>query len=781
MKFSPAFSFGTGTGEDDLRPIGVTVIEDNTLETVNTLQDIVSMGSGEVTSYGRVVNLDILPGFFYVGDRECYLFNEKLSQVSRVTLSGGIYSIKLKAIPDGPLRAGYASAFSDEEEEIELMSRGSSPIFVHRFASGQLTSLGVPLNQLISSETGLSGIMGYTRTSQPSGQIVSGDVANYPWYFSPITPYAKGYEYWRSSKTLPYDRYEHDVRSNSIYLSGDVASLSDEYLIEYEGRNEPLLVPCDLSPMYRIPEGGIVCMTPSGVPSGEAPYRINTYLEKDILAGEVTTVGVEVVSELGNPLQGIPVRAFLRRKDFMITSGEVVYSGVVMLSGVMISGEVVDEVRHILSIPVISGCNQLRDATHIYDEIVVPPGELSYGDVVTAGAARLSGNRVLIPSIGYLSEPYASGDPYNLNRTPYLMGYFPLQGGYTFSGLTDSDGMVRIPYVVPPVFGPGGTVELVLTANEINRIEEIVLSERRDDYYYGCSNNRYDTYLCISGTLRRVPSRNLIPVEWRDPANWMLVSGSVNAGIFWDPGEQALRFIGGGTWVLGSGTFSNPPASSLIPMTTSKFWYYRAVLRKQSGDSPLSFGDVAYDSSRVYQATMQHPGPYEPIGNSGTVPSPAWSEYCNNAIGGLQRTGTSATQADMTKFHSSPAVGYIRPFITVGVPGWQNSIVLLREFEIYSEDITFTVPIPDDCMSPVNLGVRSMSGALGEMYGRLMSGGSPYTGMSFTYPSDVVMASGEMYATYPDFTSGQMLMCTYPTTRSILQMNGRGNYGKFGL
>lgn len=257
------FSSGTGVGKNDLRVTGVSIEETIAGIDVSTI-----IGDGSLvqnalraSDYKYTLNPTVMPGYFYISDKEFYMYNVKTTQFSRAVLSGELVVIQLLAYPDS-----INSYYEDNEEIVE---GGAAPIIIEQFSSGELSNKGVIFDIVINTEDGSPYGFGYRRTLVPLSDgvtypLISGEPGDYPGYVSPLNRYEKCQEEWYTSNILSEADYYYDISTNSIILSGENNEqfLGKEYAIHWESINEPFSVNgINLNPIEAIPENNILCLS----------------------------------------------------------------------------------------------------------------------------------------------------------------------------------------------------------------------------------------------------------------------------------------------------------------------------------------------------------------------------------------------------------------------------------------------------------------------------------------------------------------------------------------
>ena len=494
IKISDIFTSGTGVGDDDLSPAGVSLYEQGSA--AEQYEELMFLGSGvvisgDVSTYEERVDFNVVPGYFYIGDREFYAYNEKVTQVSHPYPSGEYNIILLKDFPDGP-RPSYLDKVLYLSDEVEDKRYGPSPITISTLSSGTLEDLDVPLDTIINSSTGIGDRLGYRMdyTTNPSGDVISGEVESYPSYFSPLERYSKCYEYWREDNVVSPSKYEYDFKTNAIILH-ESDELTDEYIVEFEGKNEPFSTELDLSTLVSYPEDSMICLSPADEVEEEIG-SVQVYTSKKRMYNETITIATEVKSTTGNRLRNIDLDIWLKRKD-MVSSSTTAYR---------------------------EGEPLLYDSGHVYDTLEIDTGlpqqsEVYENGLLIANDHRIDGN-CWVRAAGYLVVP----EDYQSE--------IPTSGpGYHVTAVTDDMGFAHVHYTAPS--GVLSTIDLeieVIASGEIGTADITLLSETEEvhgfveDYYiYG--------YIHTSGTVVSSGSLDvLIPADCSSPSSMILYYAS---------------------------------------------------------------------------------------------------------------------------------------------------------------------------------------------------------------------------------------------------------------
>jgi len=380
LVFSSSFLSGAGTGKNDVKPVSLEVleVEDSSSARLSPLF-VMPEGSGTL-NYQAVTELYIMPGYFYLGDREFYAFGEKGTVFARPVIDDGQAVICLPDFPDGALPI----TDTGDTEEPAVTSpevNGASPIIVRRYPSGTIEALRVPSGVVISSEVGYSGTVGYTLDNNLSG-MVAGEVPDWPWFHNPLSRFGKTFEYWRqddvaSGEILSPDLLTYDFEYNRIILPSGSSIGDYDYIVEMELSNEPFPLGVNFSPLDFYPEDVFVCVGPSGVIDSEEAGAVAVRAGRSRARGEVVTVSAEVFSTDDNRMAKAPVTFWVERPLLRVDGTAV--------SGIPESYEAV-----------------IMDDLLLYDVMELPSGSISENGIIIANDHRIDG-KTMIPSAGYLS------------------------------------------------------------------------------------------------------------------------------------------------------------------------------------------------------------------------------------------------------------------------------------------------------------------------------------------------------------------------------------------
>lgn len=201
-----------------------------------------------------ILDFEVKPGFFYVGDKEYHLYSEKCTEVEY--LEQGQLEMKLKGYPNGYSHIGLYGPFEESEftgvfyDELIDKKKSMHSLYLNeanRFVSAILDESGFPTGvQLCDFDT--SGF--------------------YPLCFTPFHPLAQCYTYWeRDGKCKPinYLRYDFDLFTNSIVRvpSSQNDPLPEGYFIaEYERTTLKTLTGSNWNPIAKRIDEGFLLLSP---------------------------------------------------------------------------------------------------------------------------------------------------------------------------------------------------------------------------------------------------------------------------------------------------------------------------------------------------------------------------------------------------------------------------------------------------------------------------------------------------------------------------------------
>jgi hypothetical protein len=301
IKILEDFISGTGTGKYDLKPLDIEIY-DNQYKIDKTAY----IGGSNVEapfSYIQNIDLRVVPGFFYIHDREFYLYNEKITQVSKATLDQekGLYKIELKELPNGAGTINFQKYIDNELSSRFDDPTGNPPIIVQKYPEGTLSTLNVVFDEKISSRDGLSDGYGYIREN---GTVKPPSESTFPGLFDPFSRFEKCPDHWYENEhVLKFSDYYYDIKTNSIYLyNGDPNS---EYVITFENLNIPLRTRIDLNPLTTEPGNYTLVITPQE--AEQIPAQIKITYSNDTTHSEPIAICISIKDSNNNPIANYEV------------------------------------------------------------------------------------------------------------------------------------------------------------------------------------------------------------------------------------------------------------------------------------------------------------------------------------------------------------------------------------------------------------------------------------------------------------------------------------------
>jgi len=486
------FNFGTGVGPLDMKIMGIAAAE----EIEYSAEAI--LGSG-IPDADIEAAMDIalgtcvvaVPGYLYVGDRELYSYGRKATQITRpVTSSGGIsdpYGVGVVYIPLIDIPDGSTLFYPPSEQDpygSMVENTGAAPILVSAYQSGELTDLFAITGEVIYHDYGMDGQEGYTYDI--SGEVRSGEVSEWPAYFSPLSRFTVLPSYWRENEPmLALDEFYYDLQYNCIVLYNSGAA-DYEYIVEYEAANESFkITDIDLNPLVTYPGNSILCISADNDNTvfKEDPSSVHLHTINTAASGERTTITAEVLSERGNRLDNESVRFRIKRKDVGTLSGEVIYN----------LDEFVEGGPWFL-------CNSGTISGVIIDEVEFPTGKIYEGDVLIANSNRING-KAYVRSAGYLCS--------NGDAPDYASGEIPDTAGYEVTVTTDINGMASVDYMFPTTNSSSFDVRIEASiptmsgANNgsgiVSYVDVVLMSDDETTIYAKDINDLWRTLVVVSG------------------------------------------------------------------------------------------------------------------------------------------------------------------------------------------------------------------------------------------------------------------------------------------
>ena len=526
------FTFGTGTGEDDLRIIGMQPREDySDIDTEGLL------GSGEIVEeikgnvgYLQNTNLMITPGYFYVGDRECYAYSKKFTQMSKPTVCSGEigdpYPVGTRYIPLMEVPFGISEFTLPDEVNLcgtKVPNTGVSPLNISRFAPGVLTAREALWDTVIEHDSGVNQVLGY-RARPIIGvlTVLPGEDAQWPMHYSPLSRYTVLPSYWRPNEPmLLQNLFYYDFEYNSIVLY-DSGTVDSEYLIEFEGQNEPFKIKeIDLSPLESWPESSILCLSTdkSNTVFKEDPYAVVLHLPKTSVRKEQHAIAAEVRSIKGNRLEGERVRFRIVRKDVALMRTQLED----------LDGFVPGSPYCILSEGLLSGV--------VIDRVEFPSGEIYEGDVLITDAYRIDG-QAYVRSAGFLCNPQGA--------LPIDSGILPECGNYELEAVTDRNGIALVVYTSPLTVSSSFDIEVqaeVLNVSGVASAASMTLLSEEEDMLYALPLNNLWREVQASGEVNLSGGFVVrLPVDCIAPSSAKVVTLRAYMGALFDGSDIPFEY-----------------------------------------------------------------------------------------------------------------------------------------------------------------------------------------------------------------------------------------------
>lgn len=310
----PTFSSGSGRSASDLKSLGVF--------TVDPLRSEVLSG----TTLEPKLYPMLLPGFFYIRDREFYYYGRKCTEILTAEIAPGFPSPVL-ALNERPFGMVPYIQYNGSNRDERLDDHASAPIIIHRHLKTNMP-VNMVVNACIYYDTGYRKVKGYTLDTlgevEAEASLVTNPYLTAVWPISPLVPYAKCYEYWRDDQTLLRpDTYIYHIDNNTIELLDAVDSDLYYYVIEYEGLNTSFYVNYDINPIAHMPHTSSCLVLRTDTVKAQAddtPSAITIITAPRYVArGETMSIQVAITSQHGNRIANTPVTFTLGYAD--ITHG----------------------------------------------------------------------------------------------------------------------------------------------------------------------------------------------------------------------------------------------------------------------------------------------------------------------------------------------------------------------------------------------------------------------------------------------------------------------------
>ena len=279
MNVSTNHRSGAGCSDRDLRPVGVEVIETTVSDDVANDVTVLGTALAPIVAENTVeptIGLVVTPGFAYVGDREVYVYSDKVTCVitPRITPEGPVL-----VLPERPCAYGESGDF---------------PVLV----------------ALVGTTNDLAALAGTTYRSSTTTSCP----AAIPSALSPANRYSLCYSPGRTDvPLLMSDLYEYNPMDNTIIVNALVNGMTA--LVIFEGSGEAFSGDVDLNPFRTMPENGIVCYGPSGAVSQTSTDSVELLVFDSTSSDGTVQISAVARDADGNRLSGVSVSIGIHRVD----------------------------------------------------------------------------------------------------------------------------------------------------------------------------------------------------------------------------------------------------------------------------------------------------------------------------------------------------------------------------------------------------------------------------------------------------------------------------------
>lgn len=264
---------------------------------------------GDVTQDNRtIIDFEVNPGFFYIGDKEYYLHSQKVTEVVEVDLTESDPKIILKDYPNGHSHIGLFGPFDLED-------------FGGVYLDELITNKKVMYSKYLNEAGPLY------RFAETGYDICFDSSGMYPLSVPPEIPISQCFTYWeplRISNPLDPSTYIYDIFHNQLRLTTlpvkplysfetPIPEFVDKkyFIVEYERSALKALTGDNFNPMSRITRPGFLVLNPDLDP--KIPDRVRIVDQSNRTAGGMTTVVFEIYNFRNNLIKNLTIDAWITR------------------------------------------------------------------------------------------------------------------------------------------------------------------------------------------------------------------------------------------------------------------------------------------------------------------------------------------------------------------------------------------------------------------------------------------------------------------------------------
>jgi len=198
-----------------------------------------------------LLDFEVNPGFFHMGDKEYHLYSQKITDVAYVTSKQE--AMTLKEYPNGYSHIGLYGPFAESDFSgifhTELIKNGKT---MHSYYLNEANRFA-----RWSGESGFDPTLAWC-TIDESGF--------YPLCFSPFWPVSQCYTYWEPEnycKPRNYLDYDYNLFTNSVdrVLENFTEEEAGYYIVEYERTTLKALTGTSYNPVSRVVSPGFLTIT----------------------------------------------------------------------------------------------------------------------------------------------------------------------------------------------------------------------------------------------------------------------------------------------------------------------------------------------------------------------------------------------------------------------------------------------------------------------------------------------------------------------------------------